>query len=184
MDPAQLVRLVLRAKAGEPAAFAALVGEYGDRIYAFCYRYLRSRARAQELAQDTWLKVVEQIQTLKSPTSFVAWLYQIARNLCHDELVKQKRQAPLTEETLAVIADCGESPEENLDKMMQRRRVAQAISRLSADHQDVLILIHYEQVSYEAAADVLGIETGTVKSRLSRALQKLREQLDRVGGEP
>lgn len=185
MDPVErdeLARLVIQAQAGDSSACSVLVDRYWKRIYAFCYRYLHSPARAQELAQDTWLKVVEQIQTLKNPASFIAWLYQIARNLCHDERAKQKRQGSLTEEALLVIADRGESPEDCMDKRLECERVAQAVSRLSEDHRDVLLLVHYQGLSYKEVAEILGISIAVVKTRLFRAVQKVRLQLDSLGG--
>lgn len=178
----ELVRLVNQAQAGDPSALSAIVERYWKKIYAFCYCYLRSQAIAEEVTQETFLKVVEQIKTLKDPTSFVAWLYRIARNLCHDEWTHRKRNESLGEEVLTVIPDCGESSEDFMDKKMERERVAQAISRLSEDHRDVLVLVHYERLSYEEAAEILDIEVGTLKSRLFRALQKLREQLDSLRG--
>jgi RNA polymerase sigma-70 factor (ECF subfamily) len=175
----QIAILVIQAQYGDPSALGALVNLHANKIYYFCYRYLRSQIKAEQVAEETCVRVVARINTLKDPRGFTSWLYRIATNLCHDEVKKMKKEVSLSEETLAVLADCGESPEEHLDTTMQREQVVQAISRLSEDHRDVLMLIHYEQLSYDAAAEVLGIEIGTVKSRLSRALQHVRAQLDR-----
>lgn len=185
MDPVErdeLARLVNQAKAGDSSAYSTLVERYWKKIYVLCYLYLRSQATAEELTQETFLKVVEQIKTLKDPTKFVAWLYQIARNLCHDEWTHRKRNESLGEEVLTAIPDCRESSEDVMDKKMEREWVAQAIDRLSEDHREVLVLVHYERLSYEEAAEILDIKLGTLKTRLFRALQKLREQLDSLRG--
>ena len=160
---------VARARAGDTAAFAALVRRHQDRVFGFILRMLDARDEAMELTQDVFVKAWQALPGWRPEAAFSTWLLQIARNAALDQLRRRQvvRFAPL-EEGLEV-ADEAPGPEARYASRQRQAQLERALRRLAAEHREILLLREIEDLSYAELAAVLGIAEGTVKSRLARA---------------
>ncbi len=174
---------------GSRQAFDALVLKYQQRIFGLCFRFFDDRDEADDAAQDTFVKVFRSLDTFRFESSFSTWLYRIAVNTCKNR--RQSLAARLRRRMLRIVPQgdcdapgtCGEpgddsrSPGTLYDRKAAGRAVAAAIAQLPPGHREVVLLRDIEKLPYEEIAAVLGLELGTVKSRLARARAKLQERL-------
>lgn len=172
---------IARAQGGEVAAFSELVARYQDRIYRFLVRLTRSQDDAQELTQETFLNAYQALARWRPEARFTTWLFHIARNQAFDWLRRTKRAEflPLDEEQEHAIADPGPTPDNAVETMQRLQGLERALSRLPAEHREILLLREIEEMSYEDIAEVLDINLGTVKSRIARARAGLLEKMPR-----
>jgi RNA polymerase sigma-70 factor (ECF subfamily) len=171
--------LMRRLQAGETPALGELFSRYRSRLYGFLVRRVGD-SNADDLFQETWLRVVRGKERFDPDRRFSTWLFQIANNLCRDSgrrrAVKGKAEDAMRE---AGRAD-PRAREPSLDlRLHVRRRIAELPERL----QEVLLLRYFEQMTEGEIAEVVGIPTGTVKSRLHAAIHGLRgrEAVDDAG---
>ena len=169
---------VARARAGDTAAFAALVRRHQDRVFSFILRMLDARDEAMELTQDVFVKAWQALPGWRPEARFSTWLLQIARNAALDQVRRRQvvRFAPL-EEGLEV-ADEAPGPEARYASRQRQVQLERALRRLAAEHREILLLREVEGLAYGELASVLGIAEGTVKSRLARARRALLEHFD------
>lgn len=162
-------RELARARAGDVAAFGALVRRHQERVFRFLHRMLDAREEAMELSQDVFVKAWQALPGWRPEARFSTWLLQIARNAALDQLRRRQvvRFAPL-EEGLEV-ADEAPGPEARYASRQRQAQLERALRRLAAEHREILLLREIEDLSYAELAAVLGIAEGTVKSRLARA---------------
>jgi RNA polymerase sigma-70 factor, ECF subfamily len=161
-------QLMLEFKQGSKEAFLELFARYREPIYRFFRRRLDDMARAEELAQETFLAVLRGIKRYEPRAMVKTYLYGIATNLLLAELRKQSRENPNH-------ATKGDPPQkENLECVLW---VRQAIGRLGGDEREVLMLREYEQLSYAEIAALQRVPVNTVRSRLFRARMALRDLL-------
>ena len=185
MDAAEL-QLVERARKGDQDAFSQLVQENQDRIYSLALYMTGNPDDGCELAQEAFLRAWRSLPSFQGESSFSTWLYRLAKNLCIDFLRREKRRRAaaatisLDDENSpwpAQIPDQHSTPESELERQELQRAVRSGLAKLSAEHRAVLTLRELSGLSYEEIADVLGLETGTVKSRIARARLALRKIL-------
>lgn len=171
-------RELARARAGDVAAFGALVRRHQERVFRFLHRMLDAREEAMELSQDVFVKAWQALPGWRPEAAFSTWLLQIARNAALDQLRRRQvvRFAPL-EEGLEV-ADEAPGPEARYASRQRQAQLERALRRLAAEHREILLLREVEDLSYAELAAVLGIAEGTVKSRLARARSALLEHFD------
>ena len=173
--------LILRCQRGDESAFEALIRAHERRIYTLCRRMCRNEDDALEAAQDTFLAVWRGIGAFRADAAFSTWLYRLATNACLDLLRREKKRGgdvPLDGgEAPNSLADGAPSPEEAVLRADTRRMVREALYALPDDYRQILLLRETEQLSYQEIAEVTGLELGTVKSRISRARQALRNHL-------
>ena len=173
---------VAQLRRGDPSALAALLARYQNRLYRYLLRIARQPATAEDLFQQTWLRVAQNIRQFDPRRNFEAWLFRLARNLAIDHL---RRYRP---ESLDDPLPSGDSRGEQLPAPdpgafqalvagERARRVAAALDALPAIHREVLTLRFEEEMKLEEIAEVMGTPLSTVKSRLRRALDSLRERL-------
>lgn len=179
-------RLMERSQRGDRGAFEALVRRYEAPLYGFFYRLTGNATLAQDLFQETFLRVFKNrfIFDLKRP--FASWLYGIATIVWKDHLRKEARTktwSPLEEEveTHTVAVPHPIDPLEGLEKREVQEVVREEIGRLPPDYRVILILRHYQDLSYEEIGKALDLPLGTVKSRLHSALATLKARLRRRG---
>lgn len=167
------------AQRGERAAFSELVVRYQDRIYRFLVRLTRSPDEAIELAQDTFLNAYQALEHWQLETHFSAWLFRIARNLAFDWLRRDKRVqfVPLEEDDGDAFADPAPTPDAVLETRQRYRSLEAALARLPPEHREILLLREIEDMPYQDIATVLGLNVGTVKSRIARARTALLEKM-------
>lgn len=172
------VRELARARAGDVAAFGALVRRHQERVFRFLHRMLDAREEAMELTQDVFVKAWQALPDWRPEAAFSTWLLQIARNAALDQLRRRQlvRFAPL-EEGLEV-ADDAPGPEVRYASRQRQAQLERALQRLAAEHREILLLREVEGLAYGELASVLGIAEGTVKSRLARARSALLEHFD------
>lgn len=185
--------LVARFKAGDEAAFEEMVSRYWDRIYAMVLQLLRNSQDAEEVTQDAFIRAHRGLENFRGDSSFSTWLYQIATNLARNRYWywwRRKRDKSISfdqtvggesDTTLAEIfpADI-ETPQDVAVTNEFQERVSAAMELLNDKHREVLVLRNIKSLSYEEIAVELGISIGTVKSRIARARESLR---DRLGNE-
>ncbi len=172
---------------GSEEAFGALVRRYQSRIINAVSRLISDRDRAQEIAQETFLRVFIHRERYRPSGKFSTWLYTIAMNLAKNEIRRRVRsRAVVSLEKLieatgdggSFIADPGPSPERSFRRREIRSKVVAAIERLPRKFREVLVLRDMQQLSYEEIGEVLRIPGGTVRSRINRARLALKELLD------
>jgi len=162
-------RELARARAGDVAAFGALVRRHQERVFRFLHRMLDAREEAMELTQDVFVKAWQALPDWRPEAAFSTWLLQIARNAALDQLRRRQlvRFAPL-EEGLEV-ADDAPGPEARYASRQRQAQLERALQRLAAEHREILLLREVEGLAYGELASVLGIAEGTVNEVLSMA---------------
>lgn len=172
-------RLIKRAQRGDSDAFEELVSPYESRIYAICLRIMGNREDALDCAQDAMLRIFRALGEYRFQAAFTTWLFRITTNVCLDALRRQ-RVRPST--SLDALMDEGysppdpqASPEEALSERERMQTIREGIAMLPADMRAALVLRDIQGLSYEEVAQILHLNLGTVKSRISRARERLRK---------
>lgn len=171
--------LIEAFQGGDEFAFVSLYNRYKGAVYAFCVKMLLDRAQAQDVMQETFLRVYENRGRLHSASSFKSWLFTIARNQCLNQLRRTTRQVPLDEgdESLDRLPD---TPVSTLEKSERIELVSHFLAQLKPDYREVLILREYHNLTYEEIAAVTRSTLSAVKSRLFKARRKLADYLEPV----
>ena len=179
--------LIRRAQRGDADAFEQLLLEHQKNVYNLCYRMAGNPDEAMDLSQETFLRAWRCLDQYQFASAFSTWLYRLCSNICIDFLRRRRRQqtVPLTfedadgEEQTYAVPDAQPLPEEQVELKLTRETLAAAMAQLLPEHRAVLQLRVVNEMSYEQIADVLDIQIGTVKSRLSRARNQLKKILER-----
>ena len=173
--------LLARARKGDPAAVEALLTPVEDRVWRVCWHYMGNRADTEDCAQEAMVRIWKHLADYREENVFEAWCTRIAANTCLDLLRKKTREKT---ESLTPLEDAGfdpadnaPTPEEAAVRKDEHEALRAAIRSLPEDQREALVLTQLEGLDYEAAAKLLGVSTGTVKSRVFRARQKLTELL-------
>lgn len=167
--------LVARAIAGSDAAFSVLVDRYNDLLYRHAERMLGQADDAEDVVQSAWIKAFRNLRKCRDPERFGAWVFRIGANACKDA-VKARRRGHVPLDSVAEL----ESTESEADagiRIDQRRRLADALARLSPDQREAFLLKHLEGWSYEDMADQLGVRVSALKMRVHRAREELQRTL-------
>lgn len=160
------------AARGDADAFMLLVRRYRAPLIAYIHGQTRARSEAEDIAQETFCKAWQQIPTLRQPGAFGGWLFRIARNAA---FTAARRPQPTLADADPPAPAC---PSPGDDRSVE---VHAAVATLADEFRIVVSLRHFSGMSNDEIARVLGIPSGTVRSRLSRAYSQLRERLvDRV----
>ena len=181
--------LVQKAKAGDRDAFAALVSAYEGKIYNLALRYLGNREDAMDASQEVFLRVFRFLPGFQEESGFSTWIYRIGVNVCKDMLAKRAKRGELSLELpdeeedyrTAEVADRRYDPEAIVEQADLRESLAEAIGQLPQQQREMIVLRDIQGLSYEEIGQVLSLEAGTVKSRLSRARENLRKKLLQSG---
>jgi RNA polymerase sigma-70 factor, ECF subfamily len=184
--------IVAELKAGSEAAYNWLIGEFQQPIYGLVYRIINDPADAADTTQDVFLKVFRGMKHFHGESSLKTWIYRIAlheaanrkrwwfRHKAHETSIEpdQSEGSGLSESAIAAaLADPADSPFENVAHGEVKRRVEEELRKLAEPYRTTLILRDLEDMSYEEIAEVLEISLGTVKSRLTRGREALRQRL-------
>lgn len=178
-DDGELIRLCL---SGEQAAFDDLAARHYRRVYNVVYRMLGNREEAEDVTQETFLRVYSRLDTFRQGASFVAWVRRIASNLCIDHVRRRKGQSvSLDQQFESGVELADESldgqPEDRLEMAEDTRRVMAAVEKLSGRQRAVLVLRHVEGLKIDEIAETLKMPQGTVKTLLFRGRQAVREMV-------
>lgn len=174
-------KLIARATSGDPAAFNSLMQQHEGRMYAVALRMCANREDAQDCLQEAMLRVYRAISGFKGESSFSTWVYRITMNTCLDELRKRKNRQTTSLDNLLDMgwspSDDTNVPEKHAIRGESKRMLHAAIENLPEDMRSAIVLRDIEGLSYEEIAKALDINIGTIKSRISRGREKLREKL-------
>jgi len=184
--------IVAELKAGSEAAYAWLIGEFQQPVYGLVYRMVSDPADAADTTQDVFLKVFRGMKHFHGESSLKTWIYRIAlheaanrrrwwfRHKAREtsiEPVESERTTGRESAIRAALTDPADSPFDNVAQHEVQRRVDQELRKLPEPYRTTLILRDLEEMSYEEIAEVLEISLGTVKSRLTRGRDALRQRL-------
>lgn len=185
---------MLAFRAGDARAFEALVRRHRTPVFNFILRYTGQRARAEDVLQETWLKVVRSAREYEPKAKFTTWLYTIARNLCVDSARKESYRQAASLEAPATgaegaesrplgegLPDLAASPERGAYNARVRPLLERALSSLPEEQREVFILREYSGIPFKDIAEVTGVSENTVKSRMRYALEGLRRRLAELG---
>ena len=171
--------LIQRAKEGDPAAFAELYDQYQPAIYRYIFYRVDDVATAEDLTADVFVRLVERIDRFKSQgRPLLAWLYTIARNMVIDHHRRAGRSLPLSLEGPPVADLEAVDPEETIEHRLTQRVLATAVSCLTEDQRQVVLLKFVEGLDNETVAQTMGKSVGAVKGLQHRALVALRRILE------
>ena len=174
-------KLIERASGGDPSAFNQLMAMHEKRMYAVALRMFANREDAQDCLQEAMLRIYRAIGGFKGQSSFSTWVYRITMNTCLDELRRRKTRAATSLDTLLDSgwspADEGDVPERHAVASEQRRVLDAAIAELPEDMRSAVVLRDVQGFSYDEISAMLEVNVGTIKSRISRGREKLRQIL-------
>ena len=178
-------KLIERAKQGDKAALSELVNRYSERIYNLALRIMRNKEDAEDVLQETFLAVVEKLHTFDGRSSFFTWIYRIATNASLMRLRKKKLvfqdlvDNDDFQETVEsrVFIDWSQDPSLNVYDEEVKRKIDEAVNKLSDIYRSVFILRDIGGLSIKETSEILGITEENVKIRLRRARQYLRDHL-------
>jgi len=174
-------KLIERASGGDPSAFNRLMEAHERRMYAVALRMCSNREDAQDCLQEAMLRIYRSISGFKGQSSFATWVYRITMNTCLDELRRKKNKQNTSLDSLLDTGwspqDESASPEKRAIQTETRKILREAIHDLPEDMRSAIVLRDIQGLSYEEIAQALDINVGTIKSRISRGREKLREKL-------
>lgn len=171
---------------GNEAAFATLVDRYKGRMINLVCRFINDRDRAQEIAQEVFLRVFIHRERYRPSGKFSTWIYTIAVNLTKNEIRRRVRARGVvsldslleaTGDSSRFVADPGPRPDRRLMQREIQERVGRALAELPEKYREVILLRDVQGLAYEEIEQVLGIPGGTVRSRINRARASLQERL-------
>jgi RNA polymerase sigma-70 factor, ECF subfamily len=177
------------AKEGREAAFRELVRRYERPVFSLIFRMVRDRETAEDLAQDTFIKVLNHIDRYRPEFKLSSWLFKIANNVTIDHLRRRQlatvsldgsphaRTAAEAEATSLDVESHGESALEAMESRELGSAIEQAIGKLRPEYRSCILLRHVEGRSYEEIAATLDLPLGTVKTYIHRARHELRQAL-------
>ncbi len=185
---------MLAFKSGDARAFSTLVQRHRGPVYNFILRFTGHRQRAEDVLQETWLKVVRSSSEWQPKAKFTTWVYTIARNLCVDSARKESFRkadsldAPASHDESDgrsmgdLVADEGAaSPARAAHNVRIRPMIEKALESLPTEQREVFLLREYQGIGFKEIAEVTGVNENTVKSRMRYALEGLRKRLGELG---
>ena len=184
-DPA----VVELAKKGSEAAYRELLTRYERPVFSLVFRMVRDRETAEDLSQETFIKVLNNLDRYSPEFKFSSWLFKIANNITIDHLRRRQVDtisiegspdaitAERARATSVTVTSGGESPLEELESRELGAQIEKAIAKLRPEYRACIILRHVEDYSYDEIAEIVKLPLGTVKTYIHRARQELRESL-------
>ena len=188
--------LVERAKDGDTSAFGELVSEFEQFVFNTACRVLISSGlstdSAEDIAQDSFIKAWRNLDSFRGDCSFSTWLFRITVNTARDSIRSASRRAAISltraadddvdgEEWDIPVTSGDTIPEESAERKEQITAVRRAIEALPDEQKQVIVMRDIHELSYQTIADALGLELGTVKSRINRGRAALKELLSKSG---
>ena len=181
--------LMVMYQQGEVRAFEALLGRHRKAVYNFILRFVGDKETAEDLLQETFMRVIKGADAYKRQAKFTTWLYTIARNLCVDQTRRRKHRrhasldAPMdTSDDSGSLMDVIASNEMASDRKSVNKELfatmQRAIGSLSEEQREVFLMREFLDLPFKQIAEVVGVPENTVKSRMRYALEKLRLELD------
>lgn len=181
--------IVALARSGKEAAYRELIRRYERPIFSLIFRMVRDRELAEDLAQETFIKALNAIESYRPEFKFSSWIFKIANNSAIDHLRRREldtlsldgsphAETPdAIEATVLQIGDRQETPLETVEAKELGGAIEVAIARLRPEYRACILLRHVEGRAYEEIAEIMGLPLGTVKTYIHRARNELRQLL-------
>jgi RNA polymerase sigma-70 factor (ECF subfamily) len=175
--------LVERCLAGDSRAFNRLIDLYKRQVFSLIFRLVSNQADAEDIAQETFIKAYRSLASYDPSFPLLTWLFRIAHNSAIDFLRARKPDALSIDddENPLEVEDAGESLEERLEASSQHELIERALGSLPPLYREILVLRHQQELSYEEIARSLDIPVGTVKVRIFRARDLMKQKLVKLG---
>ncbi len=183
--------LMMKCRKGDTSAFELLVRRYQNPLINYIHRFINDYHRAEDLSQETFLRVFKSASRYKPTASFKSWLYTIATNLCRNEIRNRSRRNTCSFEELVkegedvyhteIMRDTRYLPDVLLEKKEQRQIIRKTLEQLPDNQRIALTLVTYQDLRYEEVAEILGCSVGAVKALIHRARQKMKKLLIKAG---
>ena len=184
--------VVVMARKGSEAAYRELLSRYERPVFSLVFRMVRDRETAEDLAQETFIKVLNNLDRYSPEFKFSSWLFKIANNLTIDHLRRRRVDtisiegapdavtAESAKATSIAVVSASESPLEELESRELGTAIERAIGKLRPEYRACIMLRHVEDKSYEEIAEIVKLPLGTVKTYIHRARHELRAALGDV----
>ncbi|MBA3467473.1 MAG: sigma-70 family RNA polymerase sigma factor [Gemmatimonadaceae bacterium] len=185
-------QVVVFAQQGREDAYRELISRYERPVFSLVFRMVRDRETAEDLAQETFIKVLNNIDRYRPEFKFSSWLFKIANNITIDHLRRRQLDtismegapdavtAESARATSIAVASSAPSALEQLESRELGGAIEKAIAKLRPEYRACIILRHVEDYSYDEIAEIVKLPLGTVKTYIHRARQELRESLEGV----
>lgn len=177
-------KLVERCLQGDDAAWESIVTSYTRRLYNLSYRYTNRRDEAEDLTQEIFIKIYQNLKSFRSDAgSFQSWILKVGRNLIIDHYRQSRRYQQVAGseelETMNVKDDKAPNPHRAVEQLDAARFLMEGLQGIAPELKEAVILRDLEGMAYQEMADLLGIPEGTVKSRINRGRLELTKLLTR-----
>ncbi|SJZ59029.1 RNA polymerase sigma factor [Selenihalanaerobacter shriftii] len=176
--------LIKKCQSGDDTAFRELIDKYKKGAINAAYRMVNDRQLAEDIVQESFIRVYKYIDDFRGDSKFFTWLYKIILNICRDHFRSQPDKTPISLEDAPVsnllrreIPDFVETPERYLENKELQKLLKEKINCLSFKHREVIVLRELQEFSYKEIANILEIPLGTVKSRVNAARSYLQDML-------
>ncbi len=175
------LEIVVKVRSGDVNAFEALVTEHEKKVYNLALRMVGNEEDARDMSQEAFIKAYNSLESFRGDSKFSVWLYRLTSNLCIDFLRSRGRRQTLSltaeddgnDAAQLDIPDDRFSPERAFERQETRASVKRGLDTLTPEYRQILLLREMGGLSYEEIGKALGLEAGTVKSRIFRARKKL-----------
>ncbi len=182
--------LLLAVRSGDNESFGTLVARWERPLFHFVYRMISRPEDARDICQETFLRVLNKAHRFKPGAKFSTWMYQIALNLCRDQLRKKRRWSAVVVERNSDIEPepapsaalpAVEGPAEAAERSERRQMITRALGEIPAEQREVLVMKEFEGMKFREIAEILGCPESTVKSRMYYGLNGLKAALAKQG---
>jgi RNA polymerase sigma-70 factor, ECF subfamily len=170
----ELMRVV---QAGDYTPASEIYDRYSARIYNFAFRFLKNAEAAEDATQEVFVKMMKHASQFQGDAKLSTWLFSITANWCRDYLRKADNKAKEAEDVLVTLPSSEHSPERNLEAREDQLRVQKALSALTPEQREAIVLSRYQGLSYAEIAQIAGCSEGAVKTRVFRAMETLKKTL-------
>lgn len=170
----ELMRVV---QGGDYSPASEIYDRYSARIYNFAFRFLKNAEAAEDATQEVFVKMLKHANQFQGDAKLSTWLFSIAANWCRDYLRKSDNKAKEAEDVLVTLPSSEHSPERNLEARESEVRVQRALSALTPEQREAIVLSRYQGLSYAEIAQIAGCSEGAVKTRVFRAMETLKKAL-------
>lgn len=168
--------LIKSLKKGQEEAYRQIVEEYGNRLLKTCYLILRDKEEAEDVVQETFIKVFQKVETFKENSGLYTWIYTIALNLSRDRLRKKQDMLTLEDELVG-----NNNVESHVEMSIDREVLRKELFKINSLYREVLVLFYFENLSIKEISNLLNEKEGTIKSKLSRGRNILKASLLKGG---
>ena len=181
--------LVQEAKSGNDGAFEEIIKRYEQKICSTIYYMVKNKDIVEDIAQEVFIKLYKNLSNFNEKSSLYTWIYRITINACYDEIKKENKISYIStsvedddgEEKEIEYEDSSQDVDRIVEEKLQRMELIKAINKLEEEQRAIIILRDIQGFTYWEIADMLHLKLGTVKSKISRAREALKEELVRSG---